>query len=380
MRRLFVLGLAVSPSLSLAQAPKRVALPPHDARLEVAFTAITSVRELSDGRILVTNPQDLQLVVADFRAGNSKPISRRGQGPGEYGMAAPLHRIGGDSSLMADFMGRRILLLDGDKVVATIPADHPIIRATQGFVRYADRFGHVLSLKSSEAPTGESVTGARDSSTVLRFHRTTGKVDTITKILDRPMERTVVRNAKGEISSSSFRSLRLRVGEQFIMHPDGWIALVRINPFRVDWRSPDGRWTLGAPLPVPVIRMTEKEKAASRARTAASRAANPSSTPVPPQLRTPDDEWPDVMPPYLQNEITFSPDGDIIIRRQPSADHPGNAYYVVDRRGRLLGIIDMKENERIIGAGARSLYVVETDADDLKFIRRHPWPNIRLPG
>ena len=295
-------------------------------------------------------------------------------------MAAPLHRLGGDSSLMADFMGRRILLLDGDKVVATIPADHPIIRATQGFVRYADRFGHVLSLKSSDAPTGESVTGARDSSTVLRFHRTTGRIDTITKVLDRPMERTVVRNAKGEISSSSFRALRLRVGEQFIMHTDGWIAVVRINPFRVDWRSPEGRWTLGAPLPVPVIRMTEKEKTASRARTAASRAANPSSTPVPPQLRTPDDEWPDVMPPYLQNEITFSPDGDIIFRRQPSADHPGNAYYVVDRSGRLLGIIDMKENERIIGAGARSLYVVETDADDLKFIRRHTWPSIRLPG
>ena len=380
MRPLLVLGLAVSPSLSFGQAPKRVALPAHDARLDVAFTAITSVRELSDGRILVTDPQDLQLVVADFRAGDSKQISRRGQGPGEYGMAAPLHGIGGDSSLMADFMGRRILLLDGDKVVATIPADNPIIRATQGFVRYADRFGHVLSLKSAEAPTGESVTGVRDSSTVLRFHRTTGKVDTITKVLDRPVERTVVRNAKGEISSSSFRALRLRVGEQFIMHPDGWIAVVRINPFRVDWRSPEGRWTLGAPLPVPVIRMTEKEKAASRARTAASRAANPSSRPVPPQLQTPDDEWPDVMPPYLQNEMAFSPDGDIIFRRQPSADQPGNAYYVVDRRGRLLGIIEMKDNERIIGAGARSLYVVETDADDLKFIRRHPWPSLRLPG
>ena len=164
------------------------------------------------------------------------------------------------------------------------------------------------------------------------------------------------------------------------MHPDGWIAVVRINPFRVDWRSPEGRWTLGAPLPVPVIRMTEKEKNASRARTAASRAANPSSTPLPPQLQTPDDEWPDVMPPYMQGELTFSPDGDVIFRRQPSADHPGTAYYVVDRRGRLLGVLDLKDNERIIGWGAKSLYIVETDTDDLKYIRRHPWPSVRLPG
>jgi hypothetical protein len=380
MRRIIVLAIVVSPSFAVAQVPRRVALPPHDARLEVAFTAITSVRELSDGRILVTDPQDLQLVVADFKSGESKQISRRGQGPGEYGMAAPVHRIGGDSSLMSDFMGRRILVLDGDKVVATIPPDNPIIRATQGFIRNADRFGHVLSLKSPDVPTGESTTGRRDSSTVLRFHRSTGKVDTIAKVLDRPMERTVVRNAKGDISSSSARALRLRVGEQFIMHSDGWIAIVRIDPFRVDWRSPEGRWTLGAPLPVPVIRITEKEKAASRARTAASRAANPSSSPLPPQLQTPDDEWPDVMPPYVQGEITFSPDGDIIFRRQPSADHPGVAYYVVDRRGRLLGMIELKDNERIIAAGAKAIYVIETDRDDLKYIRRHPWPSVRLPG
>jgi hypothetical protein len=97
-------------------------------------------------------------------------------------------------------------------------------------------------------------------------------------------------------------------------------------------------------------------------------------------MQTPDDDWPDVMPPYLQGEIMFSPDGDVIFRRQPSADYPGVAYYVVDRRGQLLGILELKDNERIIAAGARSLYIVESDADDLKYIRRHPWPSVRLPG
>ena len=380
MRRLMILAIVLLPSLGIAQPPRRVALPAHNARLDVAFTVVTSVRELSDGRLLVTDPQDLQLVVADFRSGDTKQISRRGQGPGEYRMAAPLYRLGGDSSMMADPLGRRILLLDGDKIVVTIAADNPIIRDTRGFVRYADRLGHVTSVKSPDPPNGESRSTVRDSSTVLRLHRTTGKVDTITKIMDRPAVRTVMRNDKGEVSASSFRALRLSLGEQYIMHSDGWIAVVRLNPFRIDRRSPEGKWTLGAPLPVPVIRMTEKEKAASRARTAASQAANPSSTPLPPQLQTPDDEWPDVMPPYLQGEMTFSPDGDILFRRQPSADFPGVAYYVVDRRGRLLGMLEVKDNERIIGAGARSLYVVETDADDLKYIRRHPWPSVKVPG
>jgi hypothetical protein len=164
------------------------------------------------------------------------------------------------------------------------------------------------------------------------------------------------------------------VGEQFLLNPDGWLAVVRINPFRVDWRSPNGQWTLGKALPIAVIRMTDKEKKASLARTAASMAANPSSTPLPPQLQTPDDDWPEVMPPYIYSDMTFTPEGHVLLRRQPSADFPGVAYYAVDRRGVLAGIIEMKDNERIFGFGAKSLYIIESDADDLKFVRRHPWP------
>ena len=102
MRARIAVFAALLPSVTAAQRTTTITLPPADARLETAFTVITSIRELSDGRILVTDPQDLQLVVADFRGGDTKQISRRGQGPGEYRIAAPLHSIGGDSSLMAD--------------------------------------------------------------------------------------------------------------------------------------------------------------------------------------------------------------------------------------------------------------------------------------
>ena len=384
MRRILVLCVAVCPSLGPAQAPKRVTLPPHDARFEQPFGSVLGpVRELSDGRIIVADRVDLGLVVADFRTQTTRPISRKGAGPGEYGMVTRLWPIGGDSSLMADLLQRRWLVLHGDRVVTTVPPDNPTVKAMQGMFLGADGAGHLLIEARKEAPVGESVTGAGDSSYLVRYHRSSTRVDTLARLMLRPSATIRETNAKGEDTFVGMRALRLRVGEQYIVHPDGWIAIVRINPFRVDWRSPEGRWTLGAPLPVPVIRMSQREKAASLARTAASQAANRSSgpqPPMPPQMKMPDDDWPDVMPPYLQNEMTFSPDGDVIIRRQPSADYPGVAYYVVDRRGRLLGVIDMKNNERIVSAGARSLYVVESDSDDLQYIRRHPWPNIRLPG
>lgn len=380
MRNLLSVAVLLIPGLTLAQAPT-VKLQPHDARLETGFTAITSIRELSDGRILVTDPRDLGLVIADLKTGDVKPVSRKGAGPGEYGMAAPLHAIAGDSSLMSDFMQRRVLLFDKDKAVGTVAPDNPIIKETQGFIRYADRLGNVFSVKSPELPSGQTITSEKDSSAIIRVNRASGRVDTLAKVRDRPTVRTIVRNDKGDITQSSARPLRLRVGEPWIVHPDGHLAVVRIEPFRVDWRSPEGRWTRGAALPIPVIRMSEREKQASLARTAASnRGGGQPPSPLPKELQTPADEWPDVMPPYIGDRLYLTPSGDVLIARQPSADHRGIAYYAVDRAGKLLGILELKDNEAIGGFGARSIYIIESDADDLKYIRRHPWPFSRLTG
>ena len=381
MRNFIAVTSLFIPALGFAQQPATIRLQPPDARLETGFTFINSIRELSDGRILVTDPRDLGLVIADLKTGDVKPVSRKGAGPGEYGMAAPVHAIAGDSSLMSDFLQRRVLLFDKDKAVSTVATDNPIIKETRGAIRYADRLGNVFSVKSPELPSGQTITSAKDSSAIIRVNRASGRVDTLAKVRDRPAFRTIVRNAKGDITQSSARSLRLHVGESWIVHPDGHLAVVRINPFRVDWRSPDGRWTRGAALPIPVIRMTDREKQASLARTAAStRGGGQPSSPLPKELQTPADEWPDVMPPYIGDRLYFTPSGDVLIARQPSADHRGIAYYAVDRAGKLLGILELKDNEAIGGFGARSIYIIESDADDLRFIRRHPWPSSRLAG
>ena len=53
MRNLFSVAILSLPASAAAQQPVVVKLQPYDARLETGFTAITSIRELSDGRILV---------------------------------------------------------------------------------------------------------------------------------------------------------------------------------------------------------------------------------------------------------------------------------------------------------------------------------------
>ena len=56
------------------------------------------------------------------------------------------------------------------------------------------------------------------------------------------------------------------------------------------------------------------------------------------------------------------------------AARPEPRYDVIDRRGVVNGQLVLEPNERLVGFGARSVYVVERDADDIERIRRHPWP------
>ncbi|HMS03423.1 MAG TPA: hypothetical protein PKE51_10635 [Gemmatimonadaceae bacterium] len=49
-------------------------------------------------------------------------------------------------------------------------------------------------------------------------------------------------------------------------------------------------------------------------------------------------------------------------------------YLVVDRRGALVGELILPDNASIVGAGARTVYVVVRDEDDLQTLHRHAWP------
>jgi len=69
-----------------------------------------------------------------------------------------------------------------------------------------------------------------------------------------------------------------------------------------------------------------------------------------------------------------APDGKLLIARTPTAAAPQHQYDVVDRNGHLVAILSMKSSEALIGFGAQSVYVLETDDMGIQRIRRHSWP------
>jgi hypothetical protein len=208
-----------------------------------------------------------------------------------------------------------------------------------------------------------------DSTLLFRVSRATARVDTITRLRALVARQTSERNAEGYFS---FAMPTIGTAEETLPFADGWVAVVRIDPYRVDWRSPDGHWTKGAALPLRVVRMDDREK-----RSYVERVARSTGNPVtPPDSIT---DWPATVPPYQSSNrsLTFllaSPDGRVLIPRLASVDSPEARYDIVNRRGGLDGQLTLPSNQRIVSFGATSVYVAVTDDDGIQRLRRHPWP------
>lgn len=351
---------------SEAQRPRQLALGPTTARLDGGFSVLVRVLELADGRVLVPDGPGRRLLVADFATNRVEVIGRNGRGPGEYEMPGFPQALGNDSSLVVELLGRRWYVLHGARIVRTVPPDDPALTALRGTFSSADTLGHVLA-KQTPLLEGEREITLRDSADLVLVERATGRVERVARLRRRPLREWRETDATGRvIRSGSAPTLASEAEEEALLMPDGWVAVTRLAPFRVDWRRPDGTWVRGAPLAVPVIRNTARERAA-RARRLGPQPA------VPPALRMPTATGAAAtLPPYDQGPFALlaGADGHLLVRRTPSADAEGTRYWVITRRGTLAGELVLPATEQIVGSGARGVYVAVKDADDVPWLER----------
>lgn len=364
MRLVVALALSVSVALN-AQQPAQLKLPAANASLREEFSSIVGVRELRDGRVLVSDSRETRVLVADFATNLVEKIGKAGQGPLEYIRAQQVWTVSADTGILFNLPERWVIFV-GAKLVATMAPDLPAVRATRPVVRGTDTLGHVLSaLGIPPPPPG----GAKqvDSVGLVLVTRATARVDTLTMIHQMLPRQVGGRDANGFFT---FAFPTINIAEQAAIAPDGWIAVVRVNPYRVEWRRPDGTWIRGAAIPYPKIPFSTREKQGFLDR-------NPGPASQPKQTPESITDWPDVLPPFSGTVPVFStPDGRLLVGRFPSVDNPGRRYDIVNRRGVVEGQLVLPLDERIIGIGAKSVYVGFTDPDGLQFVRRHPWPPI----
>ncbi len=350
----------------LAQTSVRT-LKPASATLDREFSAIGSMRELADGQVLVTDEGENLLLVVHMTRGTATAVSTVGGGPGEYRKVGLLVPMPGDSTLMPDAGSmERWLLLSGARVVATVTAADSAMRVAGVRVVGADVTGNVLA--SKHRPGTPSADGTSLGEVLfLRVARSSGRVDTLARgsgLLSKLMPSSGAGTTMRRMSLLA----RYSVPEQALMFPDGWVAVARQSPYRIEWYPPGGGPVRRGPVaPWTAPRITEAEKRAWDARVLARSGRTP-------QVGAVDVPWAEVVPPYRNDGLLRLPDGGVLVQKAEWSGSQSREYDLFDRAGIRTAVLRLLRKERILGFGRTSAYVVTSDEDGIERLSRHPWP------
>jgi len=368
------LALVATPaliSLRGAQAPRVLDKP--EVELAEPFTNVGSVRELSDGRVIVVDNGDRAVYAVDFKAGTSTQISRPGSGPAEYRTPGLLLPVAGDTTLLADAGNSRLLVIGPDAEPVAVLADawplpngrpgtrlpRGIDAKGRGYFQSATNFG--------PPPTTGGEIKSPDSLALVRAARGSATDEALGYVHLAP--RRISTTAKGgQITAVEVRIPPFPAQDGWQAFADGAVAIARSPDYRVDWVLPDGRRVAGRSIPYTPVRVTERDKqlpaGGGTARGGAPGSAQPNK---PLEL-----DWPDLKPPFPSASVLAGTDGRLWVQRHVSAEDVRTHYDVVDRVGVVAAKIVVPNGGRIVGFGAKSIYVVRKDADDLQYLQRFP--------
>lgn len=337
------------------------------------FTSVGAVRELSDGRTLITDPRERRLLVLDWNTGRVRDIGRTGDGPGEYRSLSQLLALPTDTTAVIDGVARRWILYAGDRLLASV-APERALHLTQFFspALGADAHGNLLVVAgvpwTGEGPRAvlSRVPTYAESLVVLRLSRESTRIDTLAGLRGRPWGVATFTRGVGSQRMTYTANNPLSAPEQALLFPDGSIAIARQHPFRVEWIGPDRRRRAGGALDTAAMRATPRERAAAIVRAWPDAGA-------PPLTEADFAGWPELVPSFPADALLHIPGNRLGIRRQRTAANPNERLDIVDAEGRLVKRLQLATGERAIAFGARHLYVVRTDEDGLVHLRRREW-------
>jgi hypothetical protein len=376
--------------MSAQNAPVQTLSRP-DAEYEEPFTTISGVRELKDGRVITVDSRDKVVQVIDLKAGIAQAIGREGSGPGEYSLPTRIFALPGDSSAILDPLNRRMLVITPDAkpggfIDLNQPARGQPARGGRGGggmvfgaanVSAVDGRGRLYSQGSPFQMVDGQPTPA-DSVPIERFDRASSRRDTVA-FLPVPKGTTQISGGRGNVAVRIGGNLPFSTQDQFEVARDGRVGIVHPDPYSVDFMNASGQLTKGQPIRVERLRVTEKHKEQwreTRRNAMGIMMTNDNGRMSAQQSRVPFEEpseWPEYLPPFLPQAVTFASDGMLWVRRTTPADDPPT-YDVVDPSGRVTMRVKLAPRSRVVGFGNGTVYVARSDEDDLQYLQRFRLP------
>src|SRR5215217_6923605 len=198
-------------------------------------------------------------------------------------------------------------------------------------------------------PPGPDGSGNRDSAAVVRANPELTRMDTIARLA--PLDiAEVIGDAGRRFERRIFSGL-----DRWGILPDGTLWVARVYNNRVDWRTPDGKWSKGSALPDRVLEVTRYDRELFLRR-------------FPPELRRTAQDLPfaAVKPPF---EAGFTaPSGAVWLEKSRAPADSARRYHVVDRSGRLVREVRIRGQGRILGLGENTALVAEPTRDGTRLV------------
>lgn len=359
------------------------------AEFEEPFSRVSGLRELADGRVIISDQREKLVQLIDLQRQSARRIGREGSGPGEYALPTTLLPMPNDQTLLVDMMNRRFLTIRPDGTPGDVISP-PTIAPPAGGGGPAAMVGGLVNPRGVDAQgrlyfqdlgirPGQP---SPDSVPILRWTPGQARVDTAAWVLG-PQVNVSTTPARG----GGGGGMRVMVGGAPVWTPaEGWavsangqVARVQPNPYRVVWYDASRRGTAGPTVPYTPIRVTDADKRAY----IEQQAANPptmvmmgggggTSVQMP---QMPEPTFAETKPAFFGTSSVFaSPEGEVwVLRTRPANDHTP-VYDVFDASGRLARKVSLAPGSRVVGFGGQSVYVVRTDEDDLEYLQKFARP------
>jgi hypothetical protein len=340
--RTLVLGL-----LSVATAAQAQSAPDSAPR----FSRVTSVRELSDGRVLVSDAGQMKVFVLPRDLRSADQVGRLGEGVGAY-RSADLLAEWGDTTLVFDIYGEGFVHIDPSLAIGrTQPirkfgsTPNPIVPEVRGL----DRSG-MIYFTGQRANRGSNAT--RDSVPLLRRAIDAERADTLTWIR---IPVSGLRRAKGADSLIRSNPDPFEWRDVFAIDRSGRVAVVRGDDYRVEFIE-DGRVVRGAGNPGTRIEVTEADIQRLRERrfSIMTPQGPQTMTAEPAHAVTPVKPIVDASEPPLVDTR-----GRLWVERSRAANDSLARYEVFNPTGTTAFSVALKDNARVVGFGENSLYATK---------------------
>ena len=384
MRMLVCLLIVGSAARAAAQTPTVRLIAAPEAASKPMFRFVVIARQLAGGGVLVNDITTRQVLVLDPSLRTFSVLADSVEGEGNFYGNGPIGVVPltADSTLLVQAASLTMFVLDPAGKIARV-ASVPWTRGGGGLLNSGhagfDAVGRLLfrappTFIAGAAPVGGGgsrtdastrsgggrgrgrpppIVVASDSDAVARFDMKTRKLDTVVYYRIKNDHVSATPNDKGEYKISSRLSPYYTI-DDFVVLPDGVLAIVRGRDYHVDFVAANGAVTSGPRIPYDWKRMATDDKLAlidSSRKAWRDFFAGMPDAPNPGWVSPA--EMADYYPAFGQDAARADMEGNVWVRT--NATRPGSAggaiYDVVNRRGELADRIEVPAGRRIVGFG-----------------------------